>query len=479
MIQDLLFDRSYVNGKWTNEGNSTFDVLNPVNKEKIATILDGGTVITKKAIQAANKAFKPWAKSTAKYRSTILEKLNELLIQNTDVLAEIMTLESGKPINESKGEVTYAASFIKWFAEEGKRVYGDVIPSHTEDRRIVVIKQPIGVIAAITPWNFPLAMITRKVGPALAAGCSVIVRPTYETPLSALALAHLAEKAGFPQGVFNVIVGKDSATMGKILCESDLVKKISFTGSTEIGRILMKQSASTLKKLSLELGGNAPFIVFDDADIDKAVEGAVVSKFRNAGQTCVCVNRMLIHEKVYDEFTLKLIKAVSKFKVGNGMDQDVNIGPMINTKAVEKTLSFVEDAKTKGGKILIGGNAIDDCFFEPTIIGNATDDMIFSKEEIFGPVAAIYKFSTDQQAIQMANDTIYGLASYFYSQNISRCWKVAEQLEYGMVGINEGLISTEVAPFGGVKASGQGREGSKYGIEDYLEIKYMCFGNIN
>lgn len=479
MIQDLLFDRSYVNGKWTNEGNSTFDVLNPVNKEKIATILDGGTVITKKAIQAANKAFKPWAKSTAKYRSTILEKLNELLIQNTDVLAEIMTLESGKPINESKGEVTYAASFIKWFAEEGKRVYGDVIPSHTEDRRIVVIKQPIGVIAAITPWNFPLAMITRKVGPALAAGCSVIVRPTYETPLSALALAHLAEKAGFPPGVFNVIVGKDSATMGKILCESDLVKKISFTGFTEIGRILMKQSASTLKKLSLELGGNAPFIVFDDADIDKAVEGAVVSKFRNAGQTCVCVNRMLVHEKVYDEFTLKLIKAVSKFKVGNGMDQDVNIGPMINTKAVEKTLSFVEDAKTKGGKILIGGNAIDDCFFEPTIIGNASDDMIFSKEEIFGPVAAIYKFSTDQQAIQMANDTIYGLASYFYSQNISRCWKVAEQLEYGMVGINEGLISTEVAPFGGVKASGQGREGSKYGIEDYLEIKYMCFGNIN
>jgi succinate-semialdehyde dehydrogenase/glutarate-semialdehyde dehydrogenase len=479
MIQDLLFDRSYVNGKWTNEGNSTFDVLNPVNKEKIATILDGGTVITKKAIKAANKAFKPWAKSTAKYRSAILEKLNELLIQNTDVLAEIMTLESGKPINESKGEVAYAASFIKWFAEEGKRVYGDVIPSHTEDRRIVVIKQPIGVIAAITPWNFPLAMITRKVGPALAAGCSVIVRPTYETPLSALALAHLAEKAGFPQGVFNVIVGKDSATMGKILCESDLVKKISFTGSTEIGRILMKQSASTLKKLSLELGGNAPFIVFDDADIDKAVEGAVVSKFRNAGQTCVCVNRMLVHEKVYDEFTLKLIKAVSKFKVGNGMDQDVNIGPMINTKAVEKTLSFVEDAKTKGGKILIGGNAIDDCFFEPTIIGNATDDMIFSKEEIFGPVAAIYKFSTDQQAIQMANDTIYGLASYFYSQNISRCWKVAEQLEYGMVGINEGLISTEVAPFGGVKASGQGREGSKYGIEDYLEIKYMCFGNIN
>jgi succinate-semialdehyde dehydrogenase/glutarate-semialdehyde dehydrogenase len=479
MIQDLLFDRSYVNGKWTNEGNSTFDVLNPVNKEKIATILDGGTVITKKAIKAANKAFKPWAKSTAKYRSAILEKLNELLIQNTDVLAEIMTLESGKPINESKGEVAYAASFIKWFAEEGKRVYGDVIPSHTEDRRIVVIKQPIGVIAAITPWNFPLAMITRKVGPALAAGCSVIVRPTYETPLSALALAHLAEKAGFPQGVFNVIVGKDSATMGKILCESDLVKKISFTGSTEIGRILMKQSASTLKKLSLELGGNAPFIVFDDADIDKAVEGAVVSKFRNAGQTCVCVNRMLVHEKVYDEFTLKLIKAVSKFKVGNGMDQDVNIGPMINTKAVEKTLSFVEDAKTKGGKILIGGNAIDDCFFEPTIIGNATDDMIFSKEEIFGPVAAIYKFSTDQQAIQMANDTIYGLASYFYSQNISRCWKVAEQLEYGMVGINEGLISTEVAPFGGVKASGQGREGSKYGIEDYVEIKYMCFGNIN
>lgn len=478
MNQDLVFDRSYVNGKWTTENNKYFDVFNPANKEKIISIADGGIEITEKAVQVANKAFKPWAKTTAKYRASILEKLNDLILENINDLAEIMTIECGKPLSESKGEVVYAAAFIKWFAEEGKRIYGDVIPSHSEDRRIVVIKQPIGVVAAITPWNFPLAMITRKVGPALAAGCTVIVKPTYESPLSALALAHLADKAGFPPGVFNVIVGKDSAAMGKILCESELVKKISFTGSTRIGQILMKQSANTLKKLSLELGGNAPFIVFEDADIDKAVEGAIVSKFRNAGQTCVCVNRILVHDNVYKEFTSKFTKAVSKFKIGNGLELGVNIGPMINSSAIEKTKSFVEDAKTKGGEILVGGNAIGECFFEPTIIGNATSEMLFSNEEIFGPVAAIYKFSNDQQAVQMANDTIYGLASYFYSQNVNRCWKIAEQLEYGMVGINEGLISTEVAPFGGVKASGHGREGSKYGIEDYIEIKYMCFGNI-
>ena len=478
MDTSLLFDRSYVNGQWTTEGTASFEVMNPANGETLATVADGNVIMTKKAIKAADRAFKLWSKTTAKYRASILEKWNDLIIAHSDELADIMTLECGKPLAESKGEVAYGASFIKWFAEEGKRVYGDVIPPHTENRRIIVIKQPIGVVAAMTPWNFPLAMITRKVGPALAAGCTVIIRPTCESPLTALALVHLAEQAGFPPGVVNIVVGSDSAAMGKVFCESELVKKISFTGSTKIGQILMAQSSNSLKKLSLELGGNAPFIVFEDADIDQAVAGAMVSKFRNAGQTCVCVNRFLIHEKVYDEFTAKLCKAVSELKIGNGLDEGVNIGPLINKNAVKKTTQFVEDAKAKGGTILIGGNALGNCYFEPTVIGNASKEMLFSSEEIFGPIAPIYKFSSDEQAIQMANDTIYGLASYFYSQNVARCWKVAEALEYGMVGINEGLISTEVAPFGGVKSSGQGREGSKYGIEDYLEIKYMCFGNI-
>ena len=478
MNKSLLFDRSYINGQWTKEGTASFEVMNPANGETLATVADGDVIMTKKAIEAADRAFKPWSKTTAKYRASILEKWNDLIIAHSDELAGIMTLECGKPLAESKGEVAYGASFIKWFAEEGKRIYGDVIPPHTENRRIVVIKQPIGVVAAMTPWNFPLAMITRKVGPALAAGCTVIIRPTCEAPLTALALVHLAEQAGFPPGVVNIVVGSDSAAMGKEFCESELVKKISFTGSTKIGQILMAQSSNSLKKLSLELGGNAPFIVFEDADIDQAVAGAMVSKFRNAGQTCVCVNRFLIHEKVYDAFTAKLCKAVSELKIGNGLDEGVNIGPLINKNAVKKITQFVEDAKAKGGTILIGGNALGNCYFEPTVIGNASKEMLFSSEEIFGPIAPIYKFSSDEQAIQMANDTIYGLASYFYSQNVARCWKVAEALEYGMVGINEGLISTEVAPFGGVKSSGQGREGSKYGIEDYLEIKYMCFGNI-
>ena len=478
MDTSLLFDRSYVNGQWTTEGTASFEVMNPANGETLATVADGNVIMTKKAIKAADRAFKLWSKTTAKYRASILEKWNDLIIAHSDELADIMTLECGKPLAESKGEVAYGASFIKWFAEEGKRIYGDVIPPHTENRRIIVIKQPIGVVAAMTPWNFPLAMITRKVGPALAAGCTVIIRPTCEAPLTALALVHLAEQAGFPPGVVNIVVGSDSAAMGKEFCESELVKKISFTGSTKIGQILMAQSSNSLKKLSLELGGNAPFIVFEDADIDQAVAGAMVSKFRNAGQTCVCVNRFLIHEKVYDAFTAKLCKAVSELKIGNGLDEGVNIGPLINKNAVKKTTQFIEDAKAKGGTILIGGNALGNCYFEPTVIGNASKEMLFSSEEIFGPIAPIYKFSSDEQAIQMANDTIYGLASYFYSQNVARCWKVAEALEYGMVGINEGLISTEVAPFGGVKSSGQGREGSKYGIEDYLEIKYMCFGNI-
>tara|TARA_B100000787_G_scaffold9774_1_gene7451 strand:+ start:6437 stop:7876 length:1440 start_codon:yes stop_codon:yes gene_type:complete len=478
MNSNLLFDRSYVNGQWVSESNTYFQVTNPANGETIATVADGGVSITEKAIDAADKAFKPWSKTTAKHRASILEKWNDLILAHTNDLAEIMTLECGKPLAESRGEVAYGASFLKWFAEEGKRVYGDVIPPHTEDRRIIVVKQPIGVVAAITPWNFPLAMITRKLGPALAAGCTVVVRPTYESPLTALALVYLAEKAGFPAGVVNVVVGRDAAAMGKVFCESKKVKKISFTGSTRVGQILMAQSSNTLKKLSLELGGNAPFIVFEDADIDQAVAGLMVSKFRNSGQTCVCVNRVLVHEKIYDAFTAKFCKAVSELKIGNGLDLGVNIGPMINEKAVKKTSEFVLDAKAKGGEILIGGNALENCYFEPTVIGNASKEMLFSSEEIFGPVAPIYKFSSDEEAVEMANDTVYGLASYFYSQNVVRCWKVAEALEYGMVGINEGLISTEVAPFGGVKFSGNGREGSKYGIEDYLEIKYMCFGNI-
>ena len=475
---DLVFDRSYINGEWVTAGNTTFEVINPASGEVVARVSDGGAALTEKAIHAAENAFVSWRKTTAKHRSEILEKWNNLILENAATLAEIMTLECGKPLKESLGEVTYGASFIKWFAEEGKRVYGDVIPPHTEDRRLVVIKQPIGVVAAMTPWNFPLAMITRKVAPALAAGCTVIIRPTSESPLTALAIGHLAEKAGFPSGVLNVVVGSDSSAMGKVFCESEVVKKISFTGSTRVGQILMEQSAKTLKKLSLELGGNAPFIVFEDADIDKAVAGAMVSKYRNAGQTCVCVNRFLVHEKIYEVFTAELAKAVEKLKVGNGMETGVNIGPLINKKAVETTKYFVADALEKGGDLILGGNAIGECFFEPTIIGNATKDMKFSTEEIFGPVAPIYKFKTDKEAISMANDTVYGLASYFYSEGVSRCWKVAEALEYGMVGINEGMISTEVAPFGGVKFSGNGREGSKYGIADYLEIKYLCFGNI-
>ena len=478
MDKALIKNKSYVNGEWTCEGNKTFKVSNPANGKTIGFVNDGGIEITKKGIKSAYKAYKYWSQYTAKHRSEILEKWNNLILEKSDSLAEIITLECGKPINESKTEVTYAASFVKWFAEEGKRTYGDIIPSNTKDRRITVIKQPIGVVAAITPWNFPLAMITRKVSPALAVGCTVVIKPADETPFSALALAHLADKAGFPPGVFNLVVGKDSARIGKTICENNLVKKISFTGSTKIGQLLMSQSSKTLKKLSLELGGNAPFIVFEDANIDSAVEGAILSKFRNSGQTCVCVNRFLIHEKVYDEFTSKFLLAISKLKVGNGMDNYVHIGPLINNEAIKKTESLVKDALKNGGKLLTGGNVINKYFFEPTIIVNANSKMRLAKEEIFGPVCPIFKFSSDEEVINMANDTIYGLASYFYSKDINRCWKIAEKLEYGMVGINEGLISTEIAPFGGVKFSGHGREGSKYGVEDYLEIKYMCFGNI-
>ncbi len=478
MNKELLFNTSYVDGKWSTNTSETFKVYNPANGEVIAEIRDDDASIVEQAITAADKAFKQWSGKTASERSKILEKWYDLICENQEDLAKIMTYECGKPLTESRGEVSYGASFIKWFAEEGKRTYGDVIPSTSNSKRIVTIKQPIGVVGAMTPWNFPLAMITRKVAPALATGCTVVVRPSEETPLTALAIAKLSKDAGFPNGVFNVVVGKDAPTMGKILCESNLVKKISFTGSTKVGQLLMSQSAKTLKKMSLELGGNAPFIVFEDADLDAAVQGAMVSKYRNAGQTCVCVNRFLVHENVYDEFVEKFVAEVLKLKIGNGWEEKVEIGPLIHKKALEKTEDFIVDAKNKGGEILCGGNKIDQFFYEPTVIGEANTKMDLTHEEIFGPVAAIFKFSTDEEALHMANDTKYGLASYFYSQNISRCWKVAEALEYGMVGINEGLISTEVAPFGGIKHSGMGREGSKYGVDDYLEIKYLCFGNM-
>ncbi|MAU88699.1 MAG: succinate-semialdehyde dehydrogenase (NADP(+)) [Flavobacteriaceae bacterium] len=472
----IKYNKSFIDGKFQSFGKLSFEVLNPANEEILSNVNDGGVLITKKAIKSSEIAFKSWSKLTAKSRSLYLENLNKLILDNKNELAKLITLECGKPINESIGEVLYGASFIKWFAEEGKRTYGEVIPTTHENKRMIVIKQPVGVVSAITPWNFPLAMITRKIAPALAAGCSVIVMPSYETPLTALYLANLTSKAGFPKGVINFIVGKDVSSMGKILCNSKIVKKISFTGSTRVGKILSKQSSSTLKKLSLELGGNAPVIVFDDADIDKAVDGTISSKFRNSGQTCVCVNRIFVHKKIHDKFVSKLIEKVKKLKIGNGLQKDTSIGPMINGSAIKKNIDLLNDSISKGGSVLTGGKIIKNNFFEPTVIVNANMKMHFFKEEIFGPIAPIYKFENDKEVIEMANNTDYGLAAYFFSENISRCWKTAEKLEYGMIGINEGLISTEVAPFGGMKYSGYGREGSKYGILNYLEIKYLCFG---
>lgn len=472
----IKYNKSFIDGKFQSLGKLSFEVLNPANEEILSKVNDGGVLVTKKAIKSSEIAFKSWSKLTAKSRSLYLENLNKLILDNKNELAKLITLECGKPINESIGEVLYGASFIKWFAEEGKRTYGEVIPTTHENKRMIVIKQPVGVVSAITPWNFPLAMITRKIAPALAAGCSVIVMPSYETPLTALYLANLTSKAGFPKGVINFIVGKDVSSMGKILCNSKIVKKISFTGSTRVGKILSKQSSSTLKKLSLELGGNAPVIVFDDADIDKAVDGTISSKFRNSGQTCVCVNRIFVHKKIHDKFVSKLIEKVKKLKIGNGLQKDTSIGPMINGSAIKKNIDLLNDSISKGGSVLTGGKIIKNNFFEPTVIVNANMKMHFFKEEIFGPIAPIYKFENDKEVIEMANNTDYGLAAYFFSENISRCWKTAEKLEYGMIGINEGLISTEVAPFGGMKYSGYGREGSKYGILNYLEIKYLCFG---
>ncbi|WP_108870315.1 NAD-dependent succinate-semialdehyde dehydrogenase [Aquimarina aquimarini] len=478
---DILQTRAYIDGQWVSDSNNkTFDVINPVDDSIIAEVADLGKVATRKAIDAANKAFIDWKAKTATERSELLRKWFDLQIEHVKDLAKILTLEQGKPLTEAEGEIRYGASFVEWFAEEAKRVYGDVIPGHTRDKRIITLKQPVGVVAAITPWNFPNAMITRKVAPALAAGCTIVVKPAKNTPLSALALAHLAEKAGIPKGVFNVVTSSDSRAVGGELTSNPIVRKLSFTGSTQIGKILIKQCADTVKKVSMELGGNAPFIVFEDADIDKAVEGVIISKYRNAGQTCVCTNRIFVHESVQIEFTAKLAKAIQKLKVGNGLEEGVEIGPMIDHQALEFVEDLVKDAVQKGAELVYGGarstKGIN--FYNPTLLCNLDTSMKIYKEEIFGPIAPVFSFKTEKEVIQMANDTEFGLASYFYGKDYTKIWRVAEALEYGMVGINTGLISTTLAPFGGIKESGYGREGSKYGIDDYLELKYLCIGGI-
>ncbi|WP_347883278.1 NADP-dependent succinate-semialdehyde dehydrogenase [Pseudomonas aestiva] len=480
MLQDasLFRQQAYVDGAWIDaDSGATVTVDNPATGETLGTIPKLGRAETKRAIDAANRALPGWRALTAKERSAKLRRWYELMIENQDDLGRLMTLEQGKPLAEAKGEIAYAASFIEWFAEEAKRIYGDTIPGHQADKRILVIKQPIGVTAAITPWNFPTAMITRKAGPALAAGCTMVIKPASQTPYSALALVELAERAGIPKGVLSVVTGS-AAEIGAELTESPIVRKISFTGSTEIGAKLMEQSAPTIKKLSLELGGNAPFIVFDDADLDKAVEGAIASKYRNASQTCVCVNRLYIQDGVYDAFAEKFKAAVAKLKVGNGLEEGVTIGPLIDAKAAAKVKEHIDDAVSQGARVIAGGKAHANggSYFEPTILADVPRSARVSKEETFGPLAPLFRFKDEAEVIELANDTEFGLASYFYARDLSRVFRVAEALEYGMVGINTGLISNEVAPFGGVKASGLGREGSKYGIEDYLEIKYLCLG---
>ena len=476
----LLRQKCYVDGAWADaESGKTIPVKNPANGEVLATIPNMGAKETRRAIEAAERAWPAWRAKTGKERAAIMRRWYDLVMANQDDLAVIMTSEQGKPLAESRGEVVYGASFIEWFAEEAKRVYGDTIPQHQTDKRIVVIKQGIGVVAAITPWNFPNAMITRKCAPALAAGCPVVIKPATATPLSALALAELAERAGIPKGVFNVVTGS-AKEIGGEMSTNPIVRKLSFTGSTEIGKLLMAQCAGTVKKVSLELGGNAPFIVFDDADIDAAVEGAIASKYRNTGQTCVCANRLLVQDKVYGTFADKLAAAVRKLKVGNGLEAGVSQGPLIDMNAVEKVEAHIADAVGKGAKVVAGGrrHALGGTFFEPTILSDVTPAMAVAREETFGPVAPLFRFKTEEEAIQMANDTEFGLAAYFYGRDIGRVWRVAEALEYGIVGINTGIISTEVAPFGGVKESGIGREGSQHGVEEYLEMKYLLMGGL-
>ena len=480
MLKDpsLLVTSAYVGGSWMKAAPSgkTFDVLNPSTGEKITSLPDLGVEETKAAIDAAYEAQKSWAAKTGKERAAVLRKLYDLMVANADDLGAILTAEMGKPLAEAKGEILYGASFIEWFGEEAKRVYGDVIPGHQPDKRIVVIKQPVGVVASITPWNFPNAMIARKLGPALAVGCAFVAKPAAETPLSALAMAKLAEDAGLPKGLLSVITSKSSSAIGQEFCSNDKVRKITFTGSTEVGRILMRQSADQIKKTSMELGGNAPFIVFDDADLDAAVEGAMISKYRNNGQTCVCANRIYVQAGVYDAFAEKLAAAVGKMKVGDGFGDGVTTGPLISEDAVEKVMEHIADAKEKGAKVVTGGNrhSLGGTFFEPTILTGVTSKMKVASEETFGPVAPLFKFDTVDDVIAQANDTIFGLASYFYAKDLSRVWKVAEALEYGMVGVNTGLISNPAAPFGGVKASGFGREGGFEGIEEYLETTYVA-----
>lgn len=475
----LLRQACFINGEWVHADNqAVFSVNNPFDQRELATVPSCGRVETRRAIEAAQNAFTSWKQLTAKQRADYLWAWAKLIDANKEDLARLMTLEQGKPLAESRGEIDYANSFIKWFAEEGRRVYGDVIASNQPGQHLVVMKQPVGVVAAITPWNFPAAMITRKIAPALAVGCTVVVKPAEETPLSALALAYLAQEAGLPAGVFNVVTGVPEE-IGKEMTSNSIVRKLSFTGSTAVGKYLMAACAESIKKITLELGGNAPFIVFDDADIDAAVKGAIASKFRNSGQTCVCANRLYVQDTIYEEFTAKFTKAVQGLKVGNGLDADVQQGPLINEAAVKKVIAHIENACELGASIVMGGkrDALGGTFFEPTVLTNVTGAMQIAREETFGPVAPLFKFASEAELLAQANATEFGLAGYFYSNNLSRVWRIAEALEVGMVGVNTGIVSSEVAPFGGIKQSGMGREGSKYGVEPYVEVKYICMGN--
>ena len=477
----LFRQQVYINGKWSDADNGeSNEITNPSNGQVLGTVPNCGTAEAKRAIEAANTAWPKWRSKTSKQRAVILRRWYELMMENQEDLGRLMTAEQGKPLTESIGEIAYAASFVEWFGEEGKRLYGDTIPGHAPDKRIVVIKQPIGVTVAITPWNFPAAMITRKAAPALAAGCPMVIKPAPDTPFSAFALCELAERAGVPPGILSTITG-DPIEIGGEFTSNPIVRKLSFTGSTGVGKLLMKQCSGTVKKLALELGGNAPFIVFDDADLEAAVLGALASKFRNAGQTCVCANRIMVQSKVYDRFCEMLAEAAKNIKVADGFEDGAQQGPLINEAAVAKVESHVKDALSKGAKLLAGGqrHQLGGTFYEPTVLSGVTKEMLVAKEETFGPMAPVFKFETEEEAIETANDTEFGLAAYFYSRDIGRIWRVSEGLEYGIVGVNEGIISTEMAPFGGVKESGTGREGSKYGIEDYLEIKYLCMGGIN
>ena len=480
MNKSLLKNMSYVDGEWINaDDGSSSEILNPANSESLGFVPNCGSSETTAAIEAAIEAQKIWSKTDAKERSSVLKNLHRLMLENQDDLAKIITLEGGKPISESIGEIAYAASFFEWFSEEAKRVYGDVIPSHQHDRRTLVIKQPIGVVGCITPWNFPSAMLARKIAPAIAVGCSVVAKPAPETPFSALALAYLSELAGFPKGLLNILTG-DAEKIGAVLTENKNVRKITFTGSTSVGKLLLKQSAESVKKVSLELGGHAPFIVFEDADLDAAVDGALIAKYRNSGQTCVCANRIYVQSGIYDAFCERFSEKASALVVGNGLEESTQQGPLISSNAMKKVSLHIDDAKNKGAKVATGGNphALGGLFYEPTVLTGVTDDMLISKEETFGPVAPIFNFDNEQEVVKRANDTPFGLAAYFYTSDLGRSWRVSEQLDYGMVGLNTGIISTEMAPFGGIKESGIGREGSKYGVDDYLEMKYISIAGI-